>query len=198
MTKKIGYGRVSSNGQSLESQLGALKEEGCKPIFSEKYTGAKVNRPEFTKLLAVLKEGDTLVVTKLDRLARNTLEGIKVIEDLFAKNVKVHVLNIGMLENTPMGRFSLQIIMAVAEFERHMIADRMADGKAIAKLRPDYKEGRPKKFEPKHLKSALSMLKEHSFTQVAEMTGISKSTLVREARKARAKAEPSTYDIKIK
>lgn len=196
--KKVGYGRVSSMGQSLEAQLAALEAEGCDMILSEKYTGAKMNRPEFLKVLKLLEKGDTLVVTKLDRLARNTEEGIKVIRELFEKDVKVHVMNIGMLENTTIGRFFLQTLLAVAELERNMIADRMADGKAIAKLRPDYKEGRPKKFEKKHLNNALALLQTHSFTQVAEMTGISKSTLVREAKKARSKTEHTSYDIKTK
>lgn len=196
--KKVGYGRVSSMGQSLESQLAALEAEGCNIVLSEKYTGAKMNRPEFLKVLKLLEKGDTLVVTKLDRLARNTEEGIKVIRELFEKDVKVHVMNIGMLENTTIGRFFLQTLLAVAELERNMIADRMADGKAIAKLRPDYKEGRPKKFEKKQLTHALELLQIHSFTQVAEITGISKSTLVREAKKARNKSEQIAYDVKTK
>lgn len=183
--KKIGYGRVSSRGQELESQLAILKDEGCEVIFSEKHTGAKMNRPEFMKVLEVLEEGDTLVVTKLDRLARNTEEGIKVIRELFEKGVKVHIMNIGMLEDTAIGRFFLQILLAVAELERSMIADRMADGKAIAKLKDDYREGRPKVYEKKQLEHAMSLLKDHSYNQVVALTGISKSTLVRETRKIR-------------
>jgi DNA invertase Pin-like site-specific DNA recombinase len=185
--KKVGYGRVSSMGQELDSQLAALKEEGCEVIYSEKFTGAKMNRPEFMKVLGVLKKGDTLVVTKLDRLARNTEEGIKVIRELFEKGVKVHVMNIGMLEDTTIGRFFLQTLLAVAELERNMIADRMAEGKAVARLKPDYREGRKKKFTKKQIEHAVDQLKDHSYTQVEALTGISKSTLVREARKRRAK-----------
>lgn len=188
--KKIGYARVSSMGQELESQLSMLKEEGVSEenIYSEKRTGKSMAaRPVFLKVLELLETGDTLVVTKLDRLARNTGEGIKVIEELFKKGVKVHVMNIGMLEDTTVGRFFLQILMAVAELERNMIADRMADGKAIAKLRPDYREGRPKKYEKKQLAHAMELLVDHSFNQVAELTGISKSTLVRESNKRKQK-----------
>lgn len=162
-----------------------LEDEGCERIFSEKYTDTKTNRPEFNELLAHLEEGDTLVVTKLDRLARNTEEGIKVIRELFEKGVKVHVLNLGLLEDTPTGRFFLQTLLAVAELERSMIIERMAEGKAIALLRDDYVAGRPKKFSKKQIEHAIAMLNDHSYKMVEEMTGISKSTLVRAVRKAR-------------
>ena len=183
---KYGYARVSTAIQELEVQLTTLENEGCQRIFSEKYTGVKTDRPEFNELLAHLEEGDTLVATKLDRLARNTEEGIKVIRELFEKGVKVHILNLGILEDTPMGRFFLQTLLAVAELERSMIIERMAEGKAIAKLRDDYVEGRPKKFTKKQVELAVALLNDNSYKTVAEMTGISKTTLVRAVRKARA------------
>lgn len=186
---KIGYGRVSSTGQELEAQIAALTEEGCETIYSEKFTGAKMNRPEFMKVLEVLKSGDTLVVTKLDRLARNTEEGIKVIRELFEKGIKVHILNLGMLEDTTIGRFFLQVLLAVAELERNMIADRMADGKAIARLKPGYKEGRKKKYGKMQIEHALFLLNEHSYTEVEKITGISKSTLVRAVQKNKGKKD---------
>ena len=182
---KYGYARVSTAIQELEVQLRILEDEGCERIFREKYTGAKTDRPEFTELLAHLEEGDTLVATKLDRLARNTEEGIKVIRELFEKGVKVHILNLGLLEDTPTGRFFLQTLLAVAELERSMIIERMAEGKAIAMLRDDYVAGRPKKFSQKKIDQAVAMLNDHSYKMVEELTGISKSTLVRAARKAR-------------
>lgn len=97
---KYGYARVSTIAQDLTVQIEELKKEGCEVIFEEKFTGTKKDRPQFKKLLAELQEGDTLVVTKLDRLARNTKEGIEIIEGLFEKGVKVHVLNVDLLENT--------------------------------------------------------------------------------------------------
>lgn len=102
---KYGYARVSTSGQDLEVQVEALKAEECGVIYQEKFTGTKMDRPEFNELLDRIREGDTLVVTKLDRLARNTKEGIEIIEMLFALDVKVHVLNVGLLENTTMGKF---------------------------------------------------------------------------------------------
>ena len=104
---KYGYARVSTTQQDLEAQIEGLEKEDCGEIYSEKFTGTKTDRPIFNQLLQQLKEGDTLVVTKFDRLARNTVEGIEVIESLFDKGVRVHVLNVGLLENTTMGRFFL-------------------------------------------------------------------------------------------
>ncbi|WP_391116866.1 recombinase family protein [Psychrobacillus sp. L3] len=180
---KYGYARVSTLNQDLETQLQTLKAEGCEVIRSEKFTGTKTDRPQFQELLSVLSEGDTLVVTKLDRLARNTKEVIEVIEMLFAKGVKLHVLNVGLLEDTSMGRFFLTTLLAVAELERNMIVERTQEGKAIAKQNPDFKEGRPNKFEGKHIKHAIKLLETNSFSQVEAMTGISKSTLQRHKKK---------------
>jgi DNA invertase Pin-like site-specific DNA recombinase len=184
---KYGYARVSTLQQQLESQLQALEAEGCEEIYSEKFTGTKTDRPVFNEVLDKLQEGDTLVVTKLDRLARNTEEGIHVIKGLFAKGVKVHVLNVGLLEDTTMGRFFLQTMLAVAEMERNLIIERTQEGKAIARQRPDYKDGRPKKFSKAHIEHALTLLQDHSYSQVEAMTGISVSTLTRAKRKQKEK-----------
>lgn len=179
---KYGYARVSTYNQELDVQITALKTEGCNVIYQEKFTGTKIDRPEFNQLLEKLKDGDTLVVTKLDRLARNTKEGIEIIERLFNMNVKVHVLNVGLLENTTMGKFFLQTLLAVAEMERNMIIERTQEGKAMAKLKPDFREGRPKKYSKKQIEHALKLLETHSYKQVEGLTGISKSTLIRAKR----------------
>lgn len=121
-----------------------MENKGATVIYKEKFTGIKTDRPQLNELLSKLKEGDKLVVTKLDRLARNTKEGIEIIEKLFAKGVKVHVLNVGFLENTTMGRFFVQTLLAVAEMERNLIIERTQEGKAIAKQQPGFCEGRPK------------------------------------------------------
>lgn len=178
-----GYARVSTKAQDFESQLQTLNTEGCTEIYSEKFTGTKTNRPIFQQLLQDLQTGDTLKVTKLDRLARNTKEGIEVIEALFAKGVKVHVLNVGLIEDTTMGRFFLQTLLAVAEMERNMIIERTQEGKALAKQKADFREGRPNKFSKKQIQYALKLLETHSYKQVEEITGISKSTLIRAKKK---------------
>lgn len=183
---KYGYARVCTTGQDLEGQLQTLKNEGCDKIYSEKFTGTKKDRPQFQELLSVLKEGDTLVVTKLDRFARSTVDGIQTIKALFEKGVKVHVLNMGLIEDTPTGRLIFNIMSAFAEFERDMIVERTQEGKAIAKQRDDFREGRPNKYSKKQIEHALNLLDSNSYKQVEEITGISKSTLIRAKKKQQA------------
>lgn len=178
-----GYARVSTLAQDLESQLQALKSEGVEKIYQEHFTGTKADRPQLNKLLEELKKGDKLIVTKLDRLARNTKEGIQIIEMLFEREVKVHVLNVGLLEDTTMGRFFLQTLLAVAEMERNLIIERTQEGKAIAKQNPNYREGRRPKYTKMQLNHAMDLLKSNSFKQVEKITGISMSTLKRESKK---------------
>ncbi|WP_283746813.1 recombinase family protein [Bacillus cereus] len=181
---KYGYARVSTVSQELEVQLTALENEGCDKIYSEKFTGTKSDRPQLQKVLSLLKEGDTLVVTKLDRLARNTVEGIEIVKGLFSKGVRVHVLNVGLLEDTTMGRFFLTTLLAVAEMERNLIVERTQEGKAIAKQRDDFREGRPNKYSKKQIEHALKLLETESYKEVENKTGISKSTLIRAKKKA--------------
>ncbi|MGE1217668.1 recombinase family protein [Bacillus sp. OV752] len=180
---KYGYARVSTLNQDLESQIQTLEKEGCKKIYSEKFTGTKFDRPKFQELLSVLEKGDSLVVTKLDRFARSTEHAIQTIKMLFDKGVKVHILNMGLVEDTPTGRLMFNIMSAFAEFERDMIVERTQEGKAIAKLNPNFKEGRPKKYNKEQMEHALNLLKTESYRKVERKTGISVSTLQREKRK---------------
>jgi len=152
-------------------------------IFEEKVTGTKRDRMEFNKLLKKLQGGDTLVVTKLDRFARSTRDALEVIADLFERGVRVHILNMGVIENTPSGRLTFTIFSAFAEFERDLIVTRTQDGKAIARQKEGYREGRPKKFSKHQLNHALELLESHSYKQVEEILGISKSTLIREKKR---------------
>jgi DNA invertase Pin-like site-specific DNA recombinase len=181
---KYGYARVSTFNQDLESQLQALKNEGCDKIYSEKFTGTKSDRPKFQELLNIIQTGDTLVITKLDRFARSTEDAIQTIKSLFEKGIKVHVLNMGLVENTPTGRLIFNIMSSFAEFERDMIVERTQEGKAIAKQREDYREGRPNKYSKQQVSHALELLESNSYRQVEAMTGISKSTLIRAKKKA--------------
>ncbi|MEE6452549.1 recombinase family protein [Gottfriedia acidiceleris] len=184
---KYGYARVSTIAQELEVQSQALANEGCDIIIEEKFTGTTTERPQFTNLLMKLEKGDTLVVTKLDRLARNTKEGITIIEDLFKREIKVHVLNVGLLENTTMGKFFLTTLLAVAEMERNLIVERTQEGKVIARQREDFKEGRPRKHTMKQVEHALELLKSHTYKEVEQMTGITKRTLIRRKNEQKAK-----------
>lgn len=183
-----GYARVSTKGQakdgnSLEAQEIALQSAGAIEIYADAFTGTKANRPELDKLLAVMRSGDTMVVTKLDRIARSATQGIVLTQSLLDRGIVVHVLNMGLMDNTPTGKLIRNIMLAFAEFERDMIVERTQEGKAIAKLSPDFKEGRPKKFSKVQISHALDLLNEYSYKQVEQMTGISKSTLIRAKRK---------------
>jgi DNA invertase Pin-like site-specific DNA recombinase len=182
---KYGYARVSTVSQDLESQLQTLKRESCNKIYSEKFTGTKADRPKFKELLSVLEKGDTLVITKLDRFARSTVDGIQTVKELFEKGVRVHILNMGIIEDTPTGRLIFNIMCSFAEFERDMIVERTQEGKAIAKQRDDFREGRPNKFSKKQVDHALKLLENHSYKEVENMTGISKSTLIRAKKKVK-------------
>ena len=181
-----GYARVSSkkqlHGNSLEEQRAALTANGAISITAEQYTGKTTSRPKLQALIAFLRAEDTLMVTKLDRLARNVTEGIELIRELFARDIKVHVLNIGLLENTSMGNFFITTLLAVAELERSMIIERTQAGKEVARTKAGFREGRPPLPEKKLL-YAMELLKSHSYKEVTDITGISKATLWRAKQK---------------
>ena len=182
-----GYARISSKGQldgnSLEHQERELRSSGATEIYKEQFTGTKIDRPVFNKLLSVLKEGDTLIVTKLDRFARSMIQGSETVKELIDKGIRVHILNIGIMDNAPASKLIRNIFFSFAEFERDMIVERTQEGKALAKQRNDFKEGRPNKYNKKQMEHALSLLEIHSYKQVEQLTGISKSTLIRAKKK---------------
>ncbi|MDT2777463.1 recombinase family protein [Enterococcus thailandicus] len=192
---KYGYARVSTRHQDLEGQLRQLEEEHCDKIFFEKITGTKSDRPEFQKLLQAIQTGDTLVVTKLDRFARSTQNALSTIKFLFEKGVRINVLNLGVIENTSTGRLIFTIFSAFADFERDLIVERTQEGKEIAKQRPGFKEGRPKKFSKQQLGLAMQLLETHSYSEVEKMTGISKSTLTRHKRRLITKNTELLSDV---
>lgn len=187
-TMIYGYARVSTKGQakdgnSLEAQEKALKESGASEIYVDAFTGTKTDRPEFDKLMDKIQKGDTLIVTKLDRFARSMTQGSELVSDLIEKGIKVYILNIGVMDNTPSSKLIRNVFFAFAEFERDMIVERTVEGKAIAKQNPDFREGRPKKYSRKQIEHALELLNSNSYKQVEDMTGISKSTLIRAKKK---------------
>ncbi|MEK4449419.1 MULTISPECIES: recombinase family protein [Paenibacillus] len=189
---KYGYIRVSTVGQSkhgnsLENQVNSLLVEGVDrdSIFSDTFTGTKMDRPEFSKLCIALKEGDALVVTKLDRFARSMIQGAQIVNELIGRGVRVHILNIGILDNTPTSKLIRNIFFAFAEFERDMIVERTGEGKDIAKQKEGFREGRPNKFTMVQINHAISLLETNTIKQVSSMTRISESTIKRELRKRR-------------
>ena len=183
-----GYARVSTatqcrDGNSLEEQVRTLKASGCQEVIEEAFTGKTMERPKLTELLNKLENGDTLVVCKLDRFARTAIEGVQTVQNLFERGIKVHILNMGLVEDTNIGRLILTVLLAFAEYERSMIVERTQLGKSIAKQNPNFREGRPKKYSPLQIEHALQLLEDgNSYKQVEAMTGISKSTLLRSRR----------------
>lgn len=173
----------AKDGNSLEAQTMLLKENGAEKIYSDAFTGTKAHRPGLDKLLDKLQPGDKLVITKLDRIARSAAQGTELIQTLLDNGITVHVLNMGLMDNTPAGKLIRNIMLAFAEFERDMIVERTQEGKAIAKKQPGFREGRPHLYSKKQIQHALGLLQDHSYKQVTELTGISKSTLIRAKNK---------------
>ncbi len=190
---KYGYARVSTrlqsvDGNSLEAQERQLKEAGAEIIVTEAASGAKGERKELSALLKKLKTGDALIITKLDRLARSVTKGISVIDDLLIRNITINVLNMGIIDNnSPTGRLTRTILLAFAEFERDAIIERTQAGKAVAKQKPGFREGRPRKYKEQQLMHALYLLENYSYSQVSGLTGISVSTLKRYKKKQNGK-----------
>ncbi|PFB87192.1 resolvase [Bacillus thuringiensis] len=164
-----GYARVNTTGQSLEVQEAELNNAGCNIIYKEKITGTTKERAQFIKLMEKIGEGDTLVLTKLDRFARPTKDAIALITDLYEKGV--------IDRSTAVGKLMFNVFAAFAEFEFNMIIERTQEGKAIAMQREGYKEGRPNKYNKERLDYAISLLEDHSYTQVLNMTGIGRATI---------------------
>lgn len=186
-----GYARVSTRGQardgnSLEAQENALRAAGAEKVYADAFTGTKMDRPQLQELLAVLREGDMLVVTKLDRIARSATAGFELIEELIKKGVRVHILNMGLLDDSATGRLTRHVMLCFAEFEREQIQARCNEGKIIARQRPGYHEGRPQKYKRPQREHVLELLRDHSYSQAARICGMSRSTVVRIVKESRA------------
>ena len=131
--EKVGYARVSSVGQSLEVQLAKLNKYGCKEIFQEKKSGKTSNRPELKECLKYVRKGDVLVITKLDRLARSTLDLHKIIDGLNKKQVGFKVLDQNIDTTTKEGKLMFSILASIAEFETELRKERQMEGIEKAK-----------------------------------------------------------------
>lgn len=129
----VGYARVSTTDQKLEVQLDALQKMGVERIYQEKASGADGDRVELAALLDYVREGDTVIACKLDRLARSTKHLLVISDKLTAKRVTLRILNIDLDTSTPTGKLMLTMLAAIATFEREMMLERQADGIAKAK-----------------------------------------------------------------
>ena len=194
----IGYARVSTFGQHLNEQIEQLNQAGATKVYSEKYTGTTMDRPELENVVSTLKAGDTLVVTKADRLARTVSEALDMMDDLSKRGIVIKILNVGTFETTNEGKLTAisammrTIMLAFAQFERDMIVERTQAGKAYAKkTNPDYKEGRKPVISGLRLQQMLDYYESHSVKETIEAFQVSKATLMRRVAEARASGKYS-------
>ena len=175
----FGYVRVSTEAQNLDRQLDALEKYGVDMIYNEKMSGTKKNRPELTKLLDRITEGDTVVVESLSRLGRSTKDLIELTETFQSKGVNLVSLKESIDTNSPTGKLLFTLMSAIAQFERDVIADRTREGLKSARAR-GRTGGRPR-ADPEQVKKAVKLYKTEQYTikEIEELTGIKKSTLYR-------------------
>ena len=183
-----GYARVSTAQQDYATQIDDLKRAGATKIYKDKYTGTTANRPKFDKLMDKLQNGDTLIVTKLDRLARNTQDALSIVKQMNDEGVILRVLNIGTIDNSPSGRLIFTVFSAFAEFERDLIVSRTQEGKAWAKANnPNFHDGMPRKYTEEQIDFAWKLHTQNhmSYSEISKKLGISKATIYRRFRELR-------------
>ena len=183
---KIGYARVSTKDQNLDMQLEALREAGCEKVYQEKASGSRADRPELSKLLANLRQGDVLVIWKLDRLGRTLKHLVALVEELLQKGVGLHSLNDPVDTTSAHGRLTFNIFASLAEFEREVIRERTMAGLSAARARGRV-GGRPKGLSAEaertsYAAAALYKDKELSVQEICDKLDISKATLYRYLR----------------
>ena len=176
----VGYARVSTRDQSPALQLDALREAGCQRVFMEKASGAQRDRPELTAALDYIRAGDTLVVWKLDRLARSVRQLVETAEDLQQRGIGLKVLTQQIDTTTPGGRLVFHVFAAMAEFERELTLERTHAGLVAAKAL-GRRGGRKPAMGPAEVKRAKAMLTDPTITveEVARQMGVQPSTLYR-------------------
>ena len=180
---KIGYARVSTRDQSLDGQIDTLNEYGCERIFSEKVSGRKKKRTELDKCLDYLRDGDTLVIYKLDRLGRTTKQLIELSQWLEDNHINLHIIDMNVSTKDAMGKMFFTMMSAFAELEANLLSERTKKGLAAARSR-GRKGGRPSL--PDHKKREIKFLyDEQKMTgeQIADATGVSRSTVYRVVKK---------------
>ena len=177
---KIGYARVSTDDQSLDSQIDDLKKEGCEDIYFEKVSGAKSDRPELTKALSYLRPGDTLVVWKLDRLGRTLKQLIELVSDFKEKGIHFKSIKDAIDTSSATGTFFFHVMGAFAELERAMIIERTRAGLSAARSRGRF-GGRPEihKESKKEIAYKMYMENEKTVAEIADDLEMSRMTVYR-------------------
>lgn len=174
---KVGYARVSSVSQNLDSQIDALKQVGCGKIFADKASGIKESRQEWDKILEYLRPGDTLVMTELSRMSRSLMHLLSVVKTLEEKGVHIVSLRENIDTATATGRFFVSMMGAISQMERELKAERASAGRAAAKAR-GRTGGRPR-TAPEKLEQARILYENSNKTaeEVCKLVGIGKRTL---------------------
>ena len=182
----IGYARVSTLDQNLDLQRDALSEAGCERIFIEQMSGAVADRPELREALKFARGGDTLVVWKLDRLARSLKQLIETVETLRERGINFRSLTEALDTTTAQGRLVFHMFGALAEFERGLILERTRAGLQAAR-KAGRTGGRPPKLTDKDIQAAKAMLTNPDIgvAEVAHRLGVSQATLYRHVPAAR-------------
>lgn len=188
-----GYARVSKREQNLDLQIDALKKHGVDKIYYEKVSGTKATRDELTKLLKMLKKGDTLVIWKLDRLGRTSKQLISLAEEFEARGILFISLNECLDTTNPIGKFCFHIFCAIAQMERDVIVLRTIEGLESARSRG--RKGGRKPINQDNIKQALNMYNSDEYTvnQITRCTGISKSSLYRYLRSQNINNSQTAY-----
>lgn len=183
----VGYARVSTQEQNLQLQLDALEKAGCIEIFEEKMTGTKRDRPALNEMLRMLREGDRVIVYKLDRISRSTKHLIELAELFEEKGVEFVSIRDNIDTSTATGKFFFRMMASIAELERDIISERTKAGLESARAR-GRKGGRPK-APKKALQTALKMYhsKDYSISEIVKATGISQATLYRALKQQESK-----------
>ena len=183
---KIGYARVSTQDQNLDSQIDALTKAGCERIYTEKASGKRDDRAELQRCLDALRKGDALVVYKLDRLGRSTFKLLELTAQFEAGGIDLISIVDGIDTSTPVGRFFFRTMASIAELERDIIVERTQAGLKAARARGRV-GGRPT-TPKKDIEHALSLYdsKVYAVPEIVERTGVSKATLYRAIKKREA------------
>jgi DNA invertase Pin-like site-specific DNA recombinase len=176
----IGYARVSTDGQSLQSQTEALHAVGCARIFAEKMSGAYADRPQLAKAIAALGQGDTLIVVKLDRLARSTRDLLNTLDAIGKAGATFRSLGDAWADTTtPAGKLMLTVLGGLAEYERHLILSRTAEGRTRAKANGQ-RFGRHPVLTPYQRAEALRRRAAgETLTEIARSMNVSHMTIAR-------------------
>lgn len=189
MNYNYGYARVSTDEQSLATQLDVLDKHGCHKIFQEKITGTARERPQLDALLATLRPGDTVTVARFSRLGRNSAHLIALIDQFERDGIRFQALDLGVDTSTPAGRLVVTVFAGLAQYQREELLEKTSHGKALARAKGTHM-GRAKGVDQvKYAKVKSALAAGLSVAKIIELTGISQASVKRYRRLLAAEQE---------